>query len=298
MPATAIGPDLELPTPETISGEGFAVEVVLSELNQRIQVVDYRGDDLETMVEELENQGRERGFGKIFLKAAPSDREPLEVAGMCAEATIEGYFAGEPAVVMASFLDDERQLRPCVDRQEEILETIQARPADPSLPELPAGYTMAVARPEDAEDLAALYGSVFASYPFPIVDPEYLVATMASHVFYRLLRNGDGTVVAAASAETDPELRNAEMTDFATRADQRGLGLAQHLLAALERDMEERGIPNLYTIARARSAGMNRVFYNRGYRWTGTLVNNCHIAGRFEDMHVWCRTAAESPATA
>ena len=29
--------------------------------------------------------------------------------------------------------------------------------------------------------------------------------------------------------------------------------------------MAEREIPNLYTIARARSAGMNRVFYNRGY---------------------------------
>ena len=33
---------------------------------------------------------------------------------------------------------------------------------------------------------------------------------------------------------------------------------------------------------------MNRVFYNRGYEMTGTLVNNCHIAGQFEDMHVWC----------
>lgn len=297
MSATVIGAGVELPMPETISGEGFAVEAVLSELNQRIQVVDYRGDDLETMVEELENQGRERGFGKIFLKAPAFDREPLEAAGMCAEATIEGYFAGEPAVVMASFLDDDRQLRPAADRQEEILQAIRARPADPSLPQLPAGYTMAVARPDDAEELSGLYGTVFASYPFPIVDPEYLLTTMASHVVYRVLRNGDGAVVAAASAETDPEHHNAEMTDFATRADQRGLGLAQHLLAALESDMEERAIPNLYTIARARSAGMNRVFYNRGYDWTGTLVNNCHIAGRFEDMHVWCRAPAEPPAT-
>jgi hypothetical protein len=34
---------------------------------------------------------------------------------------------------------------------------------------------------------------------------------------------------------------------------------------------------------------MTRVFYNRGYVYTGTLVNNCHISGGFEDMHVWCR---------
>ena len=79
---------------------------------------------------------------------------------------------------------------------------------------------------------------------------------------------------------------------FATRPDQRCLGLAQHLLAALEEDMDARTIPNLYTIARARSAGMNRVFYNRGYELTGTLVNNCHISGQFEDMHVWCKSLA------
>jgi putative beta-lysine N-acetyltransferase len=88
------------------------------------------------------------------------------------------------------------------------------------------------------------------------------------------------------------------MTDFATLPDQRGLGLAQHLLAALERDMGHEEIPNLYTIARARSAGMNRVFYNHGYHWTGTLVNNCHIAGRFEDMHVWCKDLAPTSGTA
>ena len=75
-------------------------------------------------------------------------------------------------------------------------------------------------------------------------------------------------------------------TDFATLPSQRGPGLAQHILAALEDDMAEREILNLYTIARARSAGMNRVFHNRDYEWTGTLVNNCHIAGQFEDMHV------------
>ena len=100
--------------------------------------------------------------------------------------------------------------------------------------------------------------------------------------------------MAAASAETAAALGNAEMTDFATLPSQRRLGLAQHLLAALESDMDERGIRNLYTIARARSFGMNRVFFNRGYELTGTLVNNCHIAGRFEDMHVWCRTLPEA----
>jgi putative beta-lysine N-acetyltransferase len=191
---------------------------------------------------------------------------------------------------MSLFLDPDRRERPFADEQDGILDAIRSRPADSSVPDLPDGYRLLLAGPADADELAELYREVFASYPFPITEPDYLVATMHSHVLYRIVRDGDGDIVAAASAETDAAHRNAEMTDFATLRSERGLGLAQHILAALEGDMGEREIPYLYTVARARSAGMNRVFYNRGYLWTGTLVNNCHIAGQFEDMHVWCKS--------
>jgi putative beta-lysine N-acetyltransferase len=295
-----LGNDLPADTLARIDGDGFNAKVFFSPLNERIQVLEYEARDTGTMVASLGQGARRAGFGKVFLKAPIHERNGFEEAGMLAEATISGYFAGQPAVVMSLFLDDERRQQSAADEQEAILRTIRSRPADPSVPDLPGGYRMMMARPDDAGELAALYGEVFASYPFPITDPEYLVATMESHVVYRIVRDTDDAVVAAASAETDPEHRNAEMTDFATLPDQRGLGLAQHILAALESDMAERGICNLYTIARARSAGMNRVFYNRSYGWTGTLVNNCHIAGRFEDMHVWCRemappAAGESP---
>ena len=278
--------------PVRFSGRSFEALVLLSDFNKRIQVVDYRGPDFQTMTRMLEGEARARGYGKIFLKAPIFHRRSLESAGMSYEASIPGYFVGQTAVVMSRFLDERRTRRPHVERQEEVLAGIRERPPDPSLSVLPDGYRLALAEPDDAPELAALYDTVFASYPFPITDPEYLVATMQSHVVYRVVRDGDGALVAAASAETDPVHRNAEMTDFATRPDQRCLGLAQHLLAALEEDMDARTIPNLYTIARARSAGMNRVFYNRGYELTGTLVNNCHISGQFEDMHVWCKSLA------
>jgi putative beta-lysine N-acetyltransferase len=283
-----------------IDGNGFSAEVVLSGLNRRIQVLEYEGPDLVAMVANLETKARELDFDKVFLKAPGSQKGHLEAAGMLAEATITGYFAGRPAAVMSKFLSRERRQRPFSQEQESILESIRSRPADPSVPQLPEGYEMRLAGPHDVEDLAELYRNVFASYPFPITDPAYLAATMESNVVYRIVRDQTGKTVAAASAETAPGNSNAEMTDFATLPDQRGLGLAQHLLASLEGDMLERRITNLYTIARARSAGMNRVFHNRSYTWTGTLVNNCHIAGRFEDMHVWCKTVdgakkAEAP---
>lgn len=288
--ATAAPSTQEIGFEYRVAGKGFKVHMVVSEFNGRIQVVDYQARDPAAMVVALVAEARRRGLGKIFLKAPDFDRERLEEAGMIVEATIAGYFAGQPAIVMSLFLDEERLERPFAAEQDRILEDIRSRPADDSVAELPDGYVMAVATPVDAHDLAALYGHVFASYPFPITDAEYLVSTMGSHVVYRIIRDGDGALVAAASAETNRTYANAEMTDFATLPSQRGLGLAQHLLAALEKDMRGWSIPNLYTIARARSAGMNRVFYNRGYEFTGTLVNNCHISGRFEDMHVWCKS--------
>jgi beta-lysine N6-acetyltransferase len=274
-------------------GDGdFHADIVLSDLNRRIQVLHFRGPDLGSMAEALRERARRAGYGKVFLKAPVQDRPELEEGGLEMEATIPGYFRGRPAAVMSTFTDPRRREQPHLEREQEILEIIQARPADPSLGPLPPGYELTRAVPEDAEDLAVLYGKVFASYPFPITEVDYLVETMQSHVVYRVVRDGEGRLVAAASAETNPDLANAEMTDFATLPSERGLGLAQLLLAALEDDMAEGGIPNLYTVARARSVGMNRVFHNRGYRWTGTLVNNCHIAGRFEDMHVWAKQLA------
>ena len=275
---------------DSIKGDGFTVQMIASDFNSRIQVLSYEAHDSGAMVRALVSEAQTRGYGKIFVKAPLVDRGALEDAGLLAEATITGYFSGEPAVVMSMFLDDERMQQPFESDQNEILETIQSRPADSAVPELPEGYRLIVAESGDTHELAELYRHVFASYPFPISDPDYLEATMKSHVVYRIVRDAGGSLVAAASAETCRRYRNAEMTDFATLPSQRGLGLAQHILAALESDMSGWAIPNLYTVARARSAGMSRVFYNRGYEMTGTLVNNCHITGRVEDMHVWCRT--------
>jgi putative beta-lysine N-acetyltransferase len=277
--------------PTQVRGDGFDAKILVSPLNQRIQVLDYEANNTDALVKSLGKGARAAGFGKVFLKAPVHEKAGFEEAGMVAEATIDGYFAGQPAVVMSLFLDEERMQRPFAEEEEAILEEIRSKPTTRSSSATPPGHTMSRATIADADDLAGLYDRVFASYPFPITDPRYLVSTMETNVVYRFVRNPSGKIVAAASAEIDFEHHNAEMTDFATLPETRGLGLAQLLLSALESDMAERGIGNLYTIARAQSAGMNRVFFNTDYSWTGTLVNNCHISGGFEDMHVWCKNA-------
>jgi putative beta-lysine N-acetyltransferase len=272
-----------------VEGRGFRAEANASELNQRLQVLSYGGEDVPALVASLRERAQALDLGKVFLKVRKDDAAAFGAAGLVTEAAIAGYFDGSDAAVMSLFVDPERRQRPHLDEEERILRIIQGRPKDPSLPALPNGYFLRRASAADAPELARLYRAVFASYPFPITEPAYLRETMATHIVYRLVRDDRGEIVAAASAETNPDYRSSEMTDFATLSSQRGLGLAQHLLAALEEDMADCEITNLHTVARARSLGMNRVFFNRGYHLTGTLVNNCHIAGQFEDMHVWSK---------
>ena len=58
--------------------------------------------------------------------------------------------------------------------------------------------------------MAKVYQNTFATYPFPIHDPEYLKQTMESHIVYFVVRDGS-RIVALASAETDGDSQNVEV---------------------------------------------------------------------------------------
>ena len=68
-----------------------------------------------------------------------------------------------------------------------------------------------------------------------------------------------------------------------------------HLLEILENEIAHEGYICAYTMARARSFGMNNVFYRLGYEFLGRLVNNCDIYGAYEDMNIWVRNLIEAP---
>jgi putative beta-lysine N-acetyltransferase len=97
----------------------------------------------------------------------------------------------------------------------------------------------------------------------------------------------DDRLVALSSSETDRENMTSEMTDFATDIEYRKTGLASLLLKAMEVELKKRNFRILYTIARARSQGMNKAFARNRYEYTGTLTNNTNIFGNIESMNVW-----------
>ena len=138
----------------------------------------------------------------------------------------------------------------------------------------------------DAAEMSVIYQRVFKSYPFPIQKPAYLKRMMEEDVLYYCIRI-EGRTAAIVAAEVDLENKNAEMTDFATLPKWRGMGFAGMLLSYMDEKARELGIKTAYTIARALSSGMNYVFKNSGYNYSGLSKNNSQICGSIHSMTVW-----------
>lgn len=236
----------------------------------------------------LEALAARHGYSKIFCKIPGDQVEPFLAAGFLAEATIPTA-AGHPGLAFVSRF--RTPARAVAGDEREIAEVMtgikQLRPGPP--PALPPEFRLDQASSSDLETLAALYASVFASYPFPIDDPAFLGEAEAEGVTWFVVRDSNGALVAASSIEPCGLAGVVEMTDFATLPTARGGGLGRQLLARMTEVSRTRGDRLAFTIARAGSLGMNRVFAACGYRFAGILVNNTQIGGRLESMNVWYR---------
>jgi putative beta-lysine N-acetyltransferase len=257
------------------------------EHNRRVYLMKLDQRDFSTAIPQLNALAREHKYTKIFCKV-PAKAAPLFFAdGYLMEAYIPGFYGGTEAVCfMAKFLNSERLLGLQVKQLSDFNQLLMEQ-SENGLDQMPASTPAHVIRLNEdyAEEISGIYSEVFSSYPFPIDDPRYILKTMQSHVRYYGIKKG-ARLIALSSAEMDPEGRNAELTDFATLPEARGKKLSLHLLEKMEEEMRDAGLRTLYTIARLNSLPMNRTFLRRGYRYSGTLINNTNIAGGIESMNV------------
>lgn len=225
-------------------------------------------------------------YGKIFAKIPAAQGDDFLAAGFSREAEIPDFYAaGQGAWFMACYLDQKRAHEENRQEFDELISWTQNRAAKKP-PTLPGGARIRGCRAEDSEKMAALYRQVFASYPFPIFEASFLKQSMDDNVDYFSVEMM-GQLLALASAEKDEKAGNAEMTDFATLLPWRGHGFAGQLLTAMESRIRQAGFHLAYTIARARTVGMNLTFARAGYNFAGRLVNNTNIGGQIESMNVW-----------
>lgn len=272
-----------------IENAAFDVRVFFDYYNRRLKVLDYRASDYRALAQRLTFLAKANDFDKIFVKARKNDWQTFLCLGFMLEGILKYCFRGEDAYVLSRFGSPERLQSDRLIEESDLIESIMAQPRKIVTRSMPEGYHLVMAEEQHIPGLVALYRRVFKTYPSPLTHPDYIQQTMERNVLYRAILAPSGEVVSAASAEIGHKHGNAELTDCATLRTERGHGLMPLILAALEEDLRERGIISGYTLARARSVGMNRVFYRLGYEYSGRLINNCDIYGQYEDMNIWVK---------
>lgn len=255
--------------------------------NDRIYLMKLGEEDLPQIAGDLVEMAKDRGYSKIFAKIPATALASFTAQGFIEEARIPGFFGGQQAALfLGKFLSLEREKEDRAERIEQVLQATRHKTGPQEIPQLTQGQSSRVLCKADNEEMSRLYRQVFASYPFPIHDPDYLARTMDENVIYFGIWAKD-RLVALASAEVDVDQKNAEMTDFATLPECRGKGFANILLRKMEAHILQIGIRTAYTIARAYSFGMNITFARQGYRFGGTLTKNTQISGGLETMNIW-----------
>ena len=253
--------------------------------NDRVYLLKLDPTDLPGIVHEMYELGRQNGYTKLFAKVPSNATSHFAALGFVDEARVPFMHKGESAgYFMSKYLDQSRAIPTNIERISEVLDQAD-RKADTPQKVAENGKTIRL-QLGNVDELAALYGTVFKTYPFPLHDPSFLrESMMGDTAFFGIF--SDDKLVAAASMEIDMSWQCAEMTDFATLPEYRGQGAAGKLLTTMEQTAESLPIDTLYTIARAESFGMNIVFSRARYSFGGTLHNNTQIAGKLESMNIW-----------
>ncbi|WP_257350464.1 putative beta-lysine N-acetyltransferase [Pseudalkalibacillus decolorationis] len=267
-----------------ISGADFTMNASLDHFNERLKVEDYRGN-VYSIHNEITNLLNDYPFTKIIIKSRQEDWSTFLSYGYQVEAIFQGYFNGNDAYGMAMYKENARRTSEHWMIEDDTLHQVQKLSCTLESPEA-SGYIFRKACMDDAQGLAKLYQAVFEIYPTPMNDPTFISRLIqGDSIFY--LTEYEGQIVSAASAEINMTYHNAEITDCATLPAHRKNGLMKVLIAKLEEDLKENSIYCTYSIARALSFGMNAVFQQRKYTYTGRFTKNCKIFNKLEDMNLW-----------
>ena len=271
-----------------IEGEGHTVKVFFDYYNRRLKILDYEAENYTNMIRRLAWLAESNDFDKIFVKARKQDFQQFLSHGYMMEGVLKYYFCGEDAYVLSRFSSFDRVHSEDLVKEAQLIEELIYHSAEEKKRRKNPHAEIIRAAEEHIPLLVYIYRSVFETYPSPLTNPDYIKSTMDRNIIYKLAIK-DGKALAAASADIDRKHLNAEMTDCATKPESQGKGLMQLILSSLEEDLRKEGIMTAYTLARGMSIGMNRVFHRLGYEFSGRLINNCDIFGRFEDMNIWVK---------
>lgn len=257
--------------------------------NDRVYLMKINPEEhIEILIDKLYNLTLFKRYTKIFTKVPERFRKVFLSHKFKLEAAVPGLYDGkEEGLFFSKYYNANRGFLNKDEKKVigEVVEMACNTSYDGAV-KLPAEYKIRLLDKTDIPAIVSIYKSIFNVYPFPIFDEQYIREVMDSHVkFFGAER--DGKVIAVSSAEMDHENSNAEMTDFATLPTHRGKNLSYFLLQRMIDAMQQEEIKTVYTIARAKSIGMNKTFGKHGFQFGGTLIKNTLIGQSIESMNVW-----------
>ncbi|HOO49065.1 MAG TPA: putative beta-lysine N-acetyltransferase [Saccharofermentans sp.] len=255
--------------------------------SNRIYLMKLDESDLPHIYQRLDNLAKQNNYTKIIAKIPCKFKNIFLESGYEQEAFIPKFYNGDgDGCFVCKYFDKKRKVNALNSECKEILKIAQKKDVLDIKKSLERGYVCRRANENDIPSIVDLYRAVFKSYPFPIFKEKYIAQTIKENVIYFGIWNNK-SLVAVSSIEMDKHNCNAEMTDFAVLNEYRGNGFALYLLEEMEKNFNKLDIKTAFTIARAKSAGMNITFARKGYIYAGTLINNTDIAGQIESMNVW-----------
>lgn len=256
--------------------------------NDRIYLMKLDDRDIDSIIAEISKLANDNNYSKIFCKVPKANAPVFFANGFINEAFIPKFYNNTDDVFFVSkFLNSDRLLNIEANQLKDLRNLLlENHSINGELKKKTEGYTVRKLDTSDASKMAEIYSNVFASYPFPIHDPDFIVKSMSENVMY-FGAEINGELVALASSEIDMKAKNAEMTDFATLNNHGGKSLASLLLQAMESEMKNIGLKTLYTIARLNSVAMNKTFLRFNYEYSGTLIKNTNISGKIESMNIY-----------
>ncbi|AQU05356.1 lysine 2,3-aminomutase [Dehalococcoides mccartyi] len=255
--------------------------------SDRIYLMRLAAEEAATLITGMQALATENGYTKLFAKVSEDIKPLFEADGFETEAVIPCFYGGSKAgYFMGKFIDKDRKIEENGELLEDVLKVAHSKAGKVPAVKLPNGYTLRKCTAEDTSAMAEVFSTVFASYPFPIFEPDYISRTMAESITYYGIWHGD-RLAALSSAEQYPLEGHVELTDFATLPAYRRRKLAGILLRTMEDEMKQKGFGVSYTSAVAESYGMNISFARQGYKFAGRLKNNTQINGSIKSMNVW-----------
>lgn len=254
-------------------------------LNDRVYITDATIEVPNTFHNEVESFAKEGGYSKIIAKVKGAQVLPFLKRGYQIEATVPGYFGLQDAIFISRFFDEERASCDHMDLSDGIINEVQNVDSwEPGSFAQPVLFRKC--NQSDVRALSKLYQLAFSSYGSPIGDENYIKNSIDSGVDYFCVEYMNA-IVACVRIEYEKDAPNARLYDTVVLSQFRNEGIASALIFEASKYLKNNDVQFIYSVCRASSFAINKVFARLGFEYGGRLINNNLVNNKLVSMNVW-----------